>query len=205
MNNQTWPCRADAEALMQWASDHNPGAWVDHSRHVAFAAEAIGGAAGLNAEKCYVLGLLHDVGRYPGRTQARHLLDGYNLCMEKGWPDAARICLTHSFPVPEIEVFIGWVDTTEEEKAFVAEFIQRKMDDYDELIQLCDALATSAGCCMLEKRWVDVLMRYGWSEHNPAKWKQTLAIKRKFDALAGCNIYDLLPGVAENSMKNLPY
>lgn len=205
MKNQTWPDRKTADATLQWASDSNPGAWVDHSRHVANAAEAIGRAAGLDGEKCYVLGLLHDIGRYPGRSYARHMLEGYRLCMDKGWTDAARICLTHSFPIPEAEVFIGWHDVTAEEKTFVARFIQRPFDDYDQLIQLCDALATSGGCCTLEKRWIDVLMRYGWSEHNPAKWRETLAVKRKFDALAGCNIYDLLPGVAENSLKNLPY
>lgn len=205
MKKQTWPDRAAADALLAWASESNPGAWIDHSRHVAGAAEAIGAAAGLDAEKCYVLGLLHDIGRYPGRSYARHMLEGYRLCMDKGWPDAARICLTHSFPIPEIEVFIGWHDATAEEKAFVAEFIRTGFDEYDELIQLCDALCTGSGCCVLEKRWIDVLMRYGWSEHNPAKWKQTLAIKRKFDELAGCNIYDLLPGIVENSLKNLPY
>lgn len=34
-------------------------------------------------------------------------------------------------------------------------------DDYDYLVQLCDALALPTGFCLLEKRFVDVAIRYG--------------------------------------------
>lgn len=200
-----YPDRTTAEQTLAWAATTNPGQWIDHSRYVAQAAEAIGAAAGLDPEKCYVLGLLHDIGRYPGRTYARHLLDGYRYCMERGWTDVARICLTHSFPIADVEALIGWHDVTAEEKAFVDEAIHGYTDIYDQLIQFGDALATSNGFCILEKRWIDVLMRYGWTELNPDKWRATLAIKRRFDELAGCNIYTLLPGIAENSLKDLPY
>lgn len=201
----TYPDRATAEASLQWASQNNPGPWVDHSRYVAQAAEAIGSAAGLNAEKCYVLGLLHDIGRYPGRTFAKHLLDGYRYAAERGWTDVARISLTHSFPAPLLDSLVGWHDVSAEEKAFVGETLLGYSDDYDRLIQLCDALADGSGFCVLEKRWIDVVMRYGWTESNLEKWRATLAIKRRFDKLAGCNIYNLLPGIVENTLKNLPY
>ena len=36
-------------------------------------------------------------------------------------------------------------------------------DDYDRLIQICDALATDYGFVILEKRFVDVTRRYGIS------------------------------------------
>ena len=205
MTYTTYPDRASAEAALQWAGDSNPGPWVDHSRNVALAAEAVGAAAGLDAEKCYVLGLLHDIGRYPGRTYAKHLLDGYRYACERGWTDVARISLTHSFPAPLLDSLVGWHDVSAEEKAFVGEALQGYSDEYDELIQLCDALADANGFCILEKRWIDVVMRYGWTECNPEKWRATLAIKRKFDEKAGCNTYELLPGIVENSLKNLPY
>ena len=75
------------------------------------------------------------------------------------------------------------------------------MNDYDRLIQLCDALADATGFCILEKRWIDVLLRYGWSDANPEKWRATLDIKRHFDEMAGQNIYALLPGIQENSLR----
>ena len=37
-------------------------------------------------------------------------------------------------------------------------------DDYDRLIQICDALATDYGFVILEKRFVDVTRRYGIME-----------------------------------------
>lgn len=200
-----YPDRAAAEAALEWASRSNPGLWVDHSRYVAHAAEAIGSAAGLNGDKCYVLGLLHDIGRYPGKTYARHMLDGWRYCTEHGWTDAARICLTHSFPIPVLDVFVGWHDVSKDEIAIVDSAIHGYTDEYDRLIQLADALADGQGFCILEKRWIDVLMRYGWTDSNIEKWKATLAIKRRFDRLSGRNIYGLLPGLIENSLKDLPY
>ena len=196
-----YPDRETALATLAWANQRHPDRWVAHSHNVALSAEAIGAAVGLDREKCYVLGLLHDIGRYPGPTYARHLLDGYHFCMERGWTDVARICLTHSFPAPQLDSFIGWHDVSPAEKAFVGEALRGPIDDFDRLIQLCDALATADGFCILEMRWIDVLMRYGWSEHNPEKWRATLAIKRDFDTRAGCNVYALLPGLAENILR----
>ena len=45
----------------------NPGPWVDHSRNVANAAKLIAERCEtLDAEKAFVCGLLHDVGRRTG-------------------------------------------------------------------------------------------------------------------------------------------
>ena len=58
-----YPDRKTAEALLTEAEPHNPGPWGDHSRTAAHCAEAIAAACGLDADKAYVLGLLHDIGR----------------------------------------------------------------------------------------------------------------------------------------------
>ncbi len=195
-----YPSRAVARETLEWAARSHPGRWVEHSRNVARAAELIAARCGLDADKAYALGLLHDIGRYPGPTYARHLLDGYRFCMERGWTDAARICLTHSFPTPQLDSFIGWHDVSADEKTFVEQTLRQPMDDYDRLIQLCDALAIHSGFWILEKRWIDVVLRYGWSDANPDKWRATLEIKRYFDERAGGNVYALLPGILENSL-----
>ena len=65
-----YPDRKTAEALLTEAEPHNPGPWGDHSRTAAHCAEAIAAACGLDADKAYVLGLLHDIGRRYGK---RHL------------------------------------------------------------------------------------------------------------------------------------
>ena len=55
------------------------------------------------------------------------------------------------------------------------------------------------GFCLLEKRFVDVTIRYGIHLATIDRWKKILEIKSLYDKKVGCSIYDLLPGVIENS------
>ena len=64
---------------------------------------------------------------------------------------------------------------------------------------MCDALALPGGCCLIEKRLVDVALRHGFNEFTLAKWEAKLAIQREFEAVIGQSIYRLLPGVIENT------
>ena len=50
-------------------------------------------------------------------------------------------------------------------------------DDYDRLIQLCDSLANASGFCLMEKRMLDVRLRYGIDEYALRKWRTTFDIK----------------------------
>lgn len=82
-----------------------------------------------------------------------------------GQPEVARICLTHSFPLPDIRAFNGRMDCTGEQLAFLQDFLSRNpYDDYDRLIQLCDAISLPDGACIVEKRLVDVALRHGVTE-----------------------------------------
>lgn len=74
-------------------------------------------------------------------------------------------------------------------------------DDYDRLVQLCDALALPSGFCLLEKRFVDVAIRYGTPPVTVARWKKILEIKMLFEEKIGGSIYKQLPGVVENTFK----
>ena len=92
------PERAEAERLLRDAEGHNPGPWGNHSRIVAHCAEKIADACeGLDPEKAYILGLLHDIGRKFGTRHLGHVSDGYTCMMALGYEEAAKICLTHSF------------------------------------------------------------------------------------------------------------
>ena len=44
-------------------------------------------------------------------------------------------------------------------------------DDYDRLVQLCDSLALPSGFCLLEKRFVDVALRYGTPPVMAERWR----------------------------------
>lgn len=190
-----------AECALEEAHAANPGPWADHSRHVAEACRNIAlRCPGMDGEEAYLYGLLHDIGRYAGVTSERHLLDGYRYCMERGWEKAAQICISHAFMVKDIAASIGVFDMPPEDREFMARFVESaEYDDYDRLVQLCDALALPNGFCLLEKRFVDVAIRYGIQPVMAERWKATLELKAYFEARMGCCIYDCLPGALENS------
>ncbi|MGM9619438.1 MAG: HD domain-containing protein [Oscillospiraceae bacterium] len=197
------PTRSVAEKTLAQAHASNPGPWADHSRYVALACRNIAeNCPHLDADTAYILGLLHDIGRYAGVSSERHLIDGYRYCMERGWTKAAQICISHAFMVKGISSSIGVFDMPPEDKAFLAEFVKNAVyDDYDYLVQLCDALALPTGFCLLEKRFVDVTIRYGTHPATVDRWKAVLHIKRHFEDIMGRSVYELLPGVVENSFR----
>ena len=60
-------------------------------------------------------------------------------------------------------------------------------DDYDRLVQLCDSLALPSGFCLLE------IMA--------ERWRRILEIRDMFEKKINGSIYDLLPGVEENTFR----
>ncbi len=192
-----------AEQALEQASQSNPGRWVEHSRYVAMACQNIAARCkDLSADWAYLLGLLHDIGRYAGVSQEKHLIDGYRYCMERGWEKAAQICISHAFMIKDIETSIGQFDVSREDYLFMKQFLETAVyDDYDRLVQLCDALALPTGFCLLEKRFVDVTLRYGMHPATVRRWRKILELKEYFTEQAGCPIYELLPGVVENSFR----
>jgi HD domain len=198
----TVPTLAEAERYLDDAQRRNPGPWVAHSRYVADAARLLAQQLPqIDPDRAVIFGLLHDIGRREGITHMRHIIDGHRFMVGEGFPAVARICVTHSFAVQEIGAASGTWDCTPAEYAFVADYLASiTYDDYDRLFQLCDALALPTGFCLLEKRFVDVVLRYGFNSLTVEKWRATLAIKRAFEGQIGRSIYDLLPGVAATSM-----
>ncbi len=190
-----------AEAALAWAGKQNPGKWVDHSRFVALACKNIAARCeAISADEAYCFGLLHDIGRYAGLSSERHLIDGYRFCMERGWEKAAQICISHGFMIQDIHTSIGTFDVSREDYLFLERFLTNAVyDDYDRLVQLCDALALPTGFCLLEKRFVDVTIRYGVHPHTVDRWKKVLEMKADFEKKINGSVYDLLPGVIENS------
>lgn len=195
--------REIAEKALEDASKLNPGPWVEHSKYVAMACENIAShCPHLDKNMAYIYGILHDIGRYAGVSSERHLIDGYRYCMERGWEKAAQICISHAFMVKDISTSIGVFDMPLEDKAFMGRYVQDIVyDDYDYLVQLCDALALPTGFCLLEKRFVDVAIRYGTHPATVDRWKAVLKIKADFEAVMGGAIYEVLPGVVENSFR----
>jgi HD domain len=198
------PSLPEAEELLQEAHSLNPGPWEAHSRYVAQAAQVIAEhLIDLDPHAAYILGCLHDIGRRFGVTGMRHVIDGYRFLLSKGFDDAARISLTHSYPIKNVASGSAKWDGTAEEYQFVQTYLDEiEYDPYDRLIQLCDSLALPSGFCLLEKRFVDVALRYGYNPMATQKWKAYIQIKEDFERQIGKSVYCLLPGVIENTFAN---
>lgn len=196
---KTVPSLEEAKLILKEAEKLNPGPWVEHSLYVGKAAELIAKKdKELNSDTAMVLGMLHDIGRRYGVTNERHSLDGYKFAMEKGYDLWARICITHGYLCKNAEDICGKKDCTIEEHNFIKEYLDSiEFSAYDKLIQICDFLALPSGFCILEKRMVDVVMRYGFNEFTLEKWKTAFEIKRYFEEKIGCSIYSILPNVKE--------
>lgn len=188
------PTVAEAEKLLDEAEKLNADLWVEHNKTAGFCARAIAEKCdNLNPDYAYVLGLLHDIGRREGVTDMKHIIDGYRFMLSLGYNDSARICLTHSFPYKNINSYNGKNDCTEEETKFIRSFIENtEYDDYDRLIQLCDAISFSNGPTFLEKRFVDVVMRRGFNDYTVQKWKAFFELKEYFDSKAQTDIYKIV-------------
>ena len=127
-----------------------------------------------------------------------HVYEGYRFCMDKGWDEIARICMTHSYLRMQDE--FGYEPEKDSEKAIKAYLMNCEADNYDRLIQLCDSLAVDYGFVILEKRFVDVTRRYGIMEGYIKGWEIAFAIKESFEKEMGCSVYDVLPDIGRTTL-----
>lgn len=191
------PDKDTALKELEIAGKMNPGPWTEHSLNVAEAARRIAESCkNLDCSKAFVCGLLHDIGRRNGVSAVKHIIDGYDYVMSKGWDEIGRVCLTHSFPIKDIEADIGKKDISKEQYDFINHYLNTiEYDDYDKLIILCDALADANGFCILEKRFIDTTRRYGIFPFTIDRWNKTYEFKEYFEVLIGKSIYKLLPNI----------
>ncbi len=80
------PTIEETENELKIAGELNPGPWTKHSKNVGIAARIIARKLpSLDADKAYIVGILHDIGRRVGIVNIpKHVYEGYLYCMEKG-------------------------------------------------------------------------------------------------------------------------
>lgn len=198
------PTITRAEDELRIAQELNPGPWTKHSMNVGIAARNIAAKIpGMDAEKAYIVGLLHDIGRRVGIVNIpTHVYEGFLYANSRGWDEVAKVCMTHSYPLMAKE--FDYEPENKEEQEIKKYILNCTCDDYDLLIQLCDSVAVDYGFCILEKRFVDVARRYGVWENSVERWNATFAIKDYFEAKMDCSIYDVLPDIGQTTLLSPP-
>lgn len=186
--------RERAEEIFAWGlaqrTDDLAEGWKIHSFSAAKIASTIAEKAGMDADKAYAMGLLHDIGRYDVGARMDHIYLGYEKLMEEGLPQIARICLTHSFHPKETVKTLN-LPSGQKNSDYVRDFVMNaEYDDYDRLIQLTDYMSGIHGVTLIERRFCSVLYRHGMAKPR-AEIIELFNLKRHFDELCGCDIYTL--------------
>lgn len=180
-----------AQQILEDSYLMNPGPWRNHSVVTAFCARQIADACGLNGERAYVSGLLHDIGRRNACSGVSHVIRGYDILLKAGYGEIARICLTHSFQIKRMTDYIGKTDVSADDMERITEFIRScTYDDYDLLIQLCDSMCLPDGPVSPEIRMNDVKSRYGVYPQD--KWDRNLELLQYFESKSGRRILDIV-------------
>lgn len=137
------------EGLEALAPSEKRDELVSHCFLVANAAKKIAEQVGMCPETAYVMGLLHDVTRVVNpRNQPRllHAITGYKFLIEMGYPELARICITHCFTIRgDRNVEKDFNDLSPENaelvKKVIDEICELPYTEWDLLIQLADTYA----------------------------------------------------------------
>ena len=199
--------RKKADELFSWALNQPRASedWQRHSKDVARVCEEIAKRANIDSDLAYAKGLLHDFYKSIERDAEvkieingrktegmTHPFDGYHLLVEKGFPEAARAALTHTFyNIEEVEKG-GFDDRLRpEDKKLLLDFLsENEYDDYDKLVQLADNMVSWKGVMTIDDRFCDILLRHPVS--NPQSGLIKLyALKDHFDEKINGNIYEI--------------
>lgn len=167
--------------------------WIYHSICVGNTASVIAKKLGLDEEKAKALGYIHDIGK---RIQFNgHVMKGYEYLKELGYDqEYCNIALTHSYLNNDVCCTAGLPDDI----PFRTEFIKNhKYTMYDKIINLCDLMCMQK-TVTLEKRLIDIISRKGVCKNTEYHIKEALKLKKYFDDLLGCNLYDLFPEIKDN-------
>jgi|GEM_PF-81679 len=170
-----------------------------HTKGVAIAAEKIAKhIKGMDSEKAYVMGLLHDYGKRISERQEKkfHGQEGYEQLMLLGFPEIARICLTHTFPSKDFDEKQyyypqEWKDWAKKEMQTI------EYNDYDYLIGFCDKLFEGLEMVNVKHRINKIAERYGLDECIKRElYNDSMKLKNYFDEKTGQDVYKIL-GIRE--------
>lgn len=150
----------------------NTSSWISHSIYEAQVAGKLAQMMGLDKDKAMTLAILHDFGRKKVHT-FEHVTQGFDDLVKLGWEDEAIATLTHSFINggrcancdPAEEGF--YLDEngeprweSEDCKDNVAKFLELySYDDYDDILNVADLMATDRGIVSPAERVADVATR----------------------------------------------
>lgn len=168
--------------------------WITHSICVANTASIIAKELNLDVDYAKTLGYIHDYGKAVGDF-SKHDINGFNYLKDLGYDEEYySICLTHGYLNNDVMCTAGGIP---EDIPFRTEYIKaHECSIYEKLICLCDLMCTQK-MIGIDKRLIDVVIRYGAYSNTQYHVKETYKLKEYFDNLLGYNLYKLFPDIVK--------
>lgn len=155
------PNKDKIKSYLEEGYNNNPGNWVIHSWIVGKTAQNMAKELELDPDLAFACGALHDIGKSDGSNNAKHIIRGYKILRADSYFFPARIALSHSFQIKNVDSYVGEWNVSDDEKDMVADFLKyNEYNNYDLLIQLLDGLIKTE-YFGIEKRADGVLKNHG--------------------------------------------
>lgn len=170
--------------------------WIEHCLCVGNTAGIIAEKLGMDVDKVKAMGYIHDIGKITGYSYPiHHSITGYEYLRSLDIDDEyACVCMTHSFlDNTTVDGDMGMITENMERYDDICAYVcAHQYDDYDRIINLCDLMCTRK-LVGIEKRIVDIILRYGSHPSTVNSLRATLKLKNYFDDKLGYNLYKLFP------------
>lgn len=151
----------------------------------------------MDPQLAFTYGLLHDIGKFgldPSESY-KHPRRGYEILKDTD-PQAAIICLTHSFPCMDAKDYIEYYCHGDNQEAELLISLLSKVEQnaYIPLIQLCDKLSNLDWCMSLEAKfeWYQKKHPNSNSEAVMRNFRTYHAIKANLEQQIGEDLYTFL-------------
>ena len=158
----------------------NPGDWVMHLWTIGQTAKNMAHELDLDPDVAFACGALHDLGKRDGCDNAVHFIRGYKILRADSYFFPARIALSHSFQIKNVDAYVGYWNVSDEDKEFVRDFLKyNKFNDYDLLIQLLDGIIKTQ-YLGVEERAKGVIKKHGLNPYFYDRKKRIYDLEEYF-------------------------
>lgn len=180
-------------SYLDQAYKNNPGKWVLHLWVIGNTAKNMAPELGLDPDVAFACGALHDIGKSTGAKDADHFFTSYKILRADSYFFPARIALTHSFQIKNVDSYVGDWNMEDEDKDFIRDFLTyNDYTDYDLLIQLLDGLIKTE-YLGIEERARGVYENHGDNPYFEDRKKRLYALEEYFEARLSKPIAGYLP------------
>ncbi len=171
----------------------NPGDWVLHSWIIGNTAKNMAEELGLDPDIAFACGALHDIGKSKGVKEAEHFYEGYKILRADSYFFPARIALTHSFQIKDVDAYVGEWNISDDKKDLVGDFIKyNTYNDYDLLIQFLDGVIKTE-YLGIEKRAESVAKNHGKNQYFDQRKDRLYQLEEYFRSKLSKEVEDYIP------------